>query len=219
MGNTEAVDYDRLTRTIRQFAWYGDLFLNFSNHLLAFNLKARNKTNFIINLKNGYADIERAYSQDLKQTLHKTPPHALFYTKENNFLPALTSYQKAYAERMPHISGDDFDRFRVVCKLLFNKNLCLVRSVRNEQGIVLSDTVLLKDNKRIYNLCNTTTAEGRLLHSNHWLTDQLLREFSGLDLLFDFEGSDLEGVKTFYKKFGGHIQPYFHYKRNILKGE
>jgi len=217
MGNTEAVDYDRLTRMIRRFAWYGDLYLNFSNHRLALAVKATNKTNFIINLHNGYAAIQAAYSDDLKQTLQKSHPGFLL-TKQDDYLSAIESYQENYASRIPHVSEDDYSRFTILCKQLDARNDCIVRSVYNERGVMLSNALLLRDNKRIYHLLNTTTAEGRLLHSNHWLLDQILQEFGGQDLLFDFEGSELEGVKTFYKKFGGHIQPYFHYRRNFLRG-
>lgn len=217
IGNTETVDYDSLTRKIRRFAWYGDLHLNFSNQKLAAAVKAKSKTNFIINLKAGYSSIQSAYSPDLKQTLQKTNPDFAL-NRHNDFLSAIESYQEYYASRMPHVSEDDFSRLTILCKQLDTHRNCMVRSVADEKGSLLSNTLLLRDNKRIYHLFNTTTPEGRLQHSNHWLIDQILQEFSGQDLLFDFEGSELEGVKSFYKKFGGHIQPYFHYKRNFLKG-
>jgi len=217
VGNTEAANDEVLTRTIRRFAWHGDLYLNFSNHRLASSLKAKNKTNFIINLKTGYDAIYGSFSPDLKQTLQKINP-GFRYSKDDDFLPAIESYQQAYAARIPHVSEDDFSRFTVLCKQLFNRGDCIVRSVRDEDGRMMSNTLFLKDGKRMYHLFNTTTPGGRLYHSNHWLIDQVLQEFAGQDLLFDFEGSELEGVKTFYKKFGGHIQPYFHYKRNFLKG-
>ena len=217
MGNTEIVDYDALTRKIRRFAWYGDLHLNFSNQKLASAIKANNKTNFIINLKAGYSSIQSAYSLDLKQTLQKSSSDFVL-NKHHDFVSAIESYQEHYASRMPHVSEDDFSRLIVLCRQLDINQSCIVRSVCNEQGTMLSNALLLRDNKRIYHLFNTTTSEGRLQHSNHWLIDQILQEFSEQDLLFDFEGSELEGVKTFYKKFGGHIQPYFHYARNFLKG-
>jgi hypothetical protein len=45
---------------------------------------------------------------------------------------------------------------------------------------------------------------------------EILKEFSGRNLLFDFEGSDLPGVKEFYECFGPIDQPYFHYHFNDL---
>ncbi len=216
-GDTEDIDLEMLVRKIRQFAWYGDLMFNFSNTHLAGLVKARQKTNFIISLNNGYDNIYEAYSHDLKQTLQKKHT-SLVYTVEDDYQAAIISYQQNYASRMPHISEDCFSRFTLLCKQLFKEGNCIVRSVRNENDTILSNVLLLKDNKRIYHLLNTTIAEGRQLHSNHLLIDQLLREWSGKDLIFDFEGSELEGVKAFYKKFGGYSQPYFHYSRNFLKG-
>ncbi len=216
-GDIEHLDLEILTRKIRQFAWYGDLMLNFSNAAFAEAVKARQKTNFIITLKNGYDKIRESYSYDLKQTL-QTIQAGLIYTHDYDYLSAITAYQKNYASRMPHISEDCFSRFALLCRQFFQEGNCMARSVRNEKGAILSNVLLLKDSKRIYHLINTTITEGRQMHSNHLLLDQLLRELSGRDLLFDFEGSELEGVKTFYKKFGGYSQPYFHYSRNFLKG-
>lgn len=217
IGNAETINEKILTRMIRQFAWYGDLHLNFNNHRLASILKTRNKTNFIITLKNGYDAIYASYSHDLKQILQKKN-HFLIYVKDRDFIPVIKSYREMYAARMPHVSKDDFSRFEMLCRQLHTRNDCIVRSVRNCNGIILSSVLLLKDNKRIYQLLNTTSPDGRLQHSNQLLIDQVLREFAGQDLFFDFEGSELEGIKTFYKKFGGHIQPYFHYRRNLLSG-
>jgi hypothetical protein len=63
---------------------------------------------------------------------------------------------------------------------------------------------------------NTTTAEGRKLKANHFLLNEVLKEFSGNKMIFDFEGSDLDGVKEFYQNFGPENQPYFHYHFNEL---
>ena len=46
----------------------------------------------------------------------------------------------------------------------------------------------------------------------------MIKEFAGKPLLFDFEGSDIQGVKSFYEKFGAVNQPYFHYHHNQLPG-
>jgi len=48
---------------------------------------------------------------------------------------------------------------------------------------------------------NATTEDGRKSAANHFLIDQLIREFCEEEWLLDFEGSDLEGVKHFYQSF------------------
>lgn len=206
---------EELIRKIRSYAWYGDLHFNYSNHLLASELHCKNRTNYIIDLNRNYGEIYKDYQPDLKHILDKTSGTTLQYSKENVLTDTIRHYQQQYAERMPHLSLEDFARLNELCKFYMDRDQCILRSARSEEGLILSDTLLLKDNKRLYHLLNTTFPDGRKVNSNHWLLDQLLKEFSGQDLLFDFEGSDLPGVKTFYKKFGGHVQPYFHYRRNI----
>lgn len=219
IGDTNYLsDIEYLIRKIRSFAWYGDLHFNFSNHLLASALKCKNKTNFVIDLSIGYTSIHQSYSNDVKQTILKQTSEELIYDQTDSFTVAIKYYQEQYADRMPHLSNEDFERLNILCKHFCNRNACIVRSIKDQSGNTLSNTLLLKDTRRIYHLLNTTFQEGRAKHSNHRLLDQVIQEFSGSQLLFDFEGSDLPGVKSFYKKFGCHIQPYFHYRRNFLKG-
>jgi len=209
--------HEELIRKIRSYAWYGDIHFNFSNHLLASELHCKNRTNYIIDLNRSYDEIYKDYQPDLKHLLDKTSDTAFEYSKENQLADTIRHYQQQYAERMPHLLHEDFARLSELCKFYADRGQCILRSARSKQGDILSDTLLLKDQRRIYHLLNTTFPEGRKAHSNHWLLDQILKEFSNQDILFDFEGSDLPGVKAFYKKFGGHVQPYFHYRRNIWK--
>jgi hypothetical protein len=53
---------------------------------------------------------------------------------------------------------------------------------------------------------NSTLPEGKKKEANYFLLSRLWMEFEGSGMIFDFEGSDIPGVKEFYKKFGG-LQP------------
>ena len=83
-------------------------------------------------------------------------------------------------------------------------------------GIIVAAALLLKDNKRIYNIMNVVTEEGRKKEANYFLMNNIIQEFAGTELIFDLEGSDLPGVKSFYQKFGAINQPYFHWHFNDL---
>ncbi|MCU0387633.1 MAG: hypothetical protein MUE71_03400 [Chitinophagaceae bacterium] len=76
--------------------------------------------------------------------------------------------------------------------------------------------LFLKDDRRLYNIASTTLPNGRTLEANHFLFDQLICEFSGQNILLDFEGSDLPGVARFYQKFSPENRPYFFWKSNRL---
>ena len=62
----------------------------------------------------------------------------------------------------------------------------------------------------------TTTPLGRKQYAMHFLLDNLFKEYAGTTRLFDFEGSDLAGVKKFYEQFGSINQPYLHWHFNHL---
>jgi hypothetical protein len=63
---------------------------------------------------------------------------------------------------------------------------------------------------------NSTTPDGRKKEANHFLLDQVIKEFAGKPLIFDFEGSDVPGIKSFYEKFGAINQPYYSLHFNLL---
>ena len=63
---------------------------------------------------------------------------------------------------------------------------------------------------------NTTTPAGRKTEANHFLLDSIIKEFSDQPFVFDFEGSDLPGVKAFYQNFGPVNEGYLMVKYNNL---
>ncbi|HWB92086.1 MAG TPA: hypothetical protein VG605_09545, partial [Puia sp.] len=83
-------------------------------------------------------------------------------------------------------------------------------------GKFLATALLLRDEHRLYLIESTTPPAGRKTEANHFLLDQLIREFAGNDLTLDFEGSDLPGIAHFYKNFGAIDQPYYFYRHNRL---
>ena len=118
---------------------------------------------------------------------------------------------------MPHLIEDDFNKFNSLCKKLKNNGNAFGKSVRNDKGELLAIALFLKDNKRIYNLMPTTFNDGRKQMAMHYLLDSLFKEFAGQNLIFDFEGSDLPGVKAFYLQFGSINEPYnlWHFNKLI----
>jgi hypothetical protein len=173
-------------------------------------------TNYILPLQQPYQNIEEKYKKDLKNNLKKSAKENLKYSTKEKIELAIILYQKYYLHRTPHIKEPDYKRFLNLCKQLLPKEMVFTRSVLNEVNQILSIGIFLFDGKRIYNILNTTTEEGKLKESNPYLLDQVIKEFSGNDIIFDFEGSDIEGIKFFYEKFNPVNEPYFFYHYNNL---
>jgi hypothetical protein len=206
-----------IVASIESFCKYGDMFFNYTNWELTTKLNTAPKVNLVIDLSKGYESISANYKKDLIQNISKAEKENFQYSGENKAGLAIEMYRLFYEARMPHVSKTDYNNFKQLCIKLESAGMCFTRQVTKDDEL-LSIGLFLKDEKRIYNLMNTTTDIGRQKEANPFLLDAVIKEFSNHNLFFDFEGSDIPGVKSFYEKFGAVNQPYFHYHHNKLPG-
>ena len=172
-------------------------------------------TNFVLDLSSGYEAIAGKYHNDLKKNLKRSGQFKLGYGSTNQYEQIIDKYSEQYSERLTNIAVEDYRNFASVCGHAAKNEMLVCRKVTNDDEVVTA-AVLLNDGKRIYNIINVTTAEGRKVESNHFMFDALIKEFAGQGLLLDFEGSDVPGVRSFYRNFGGVDQQYYHVKYNSL---
>ncbi len=117
---------------------------------------------------------------------------------------------------MPHIKELDYRKFTQVCETAKKKGYLLIRKVMDNTGAIFAIALFFKDKKRLYNIMSTVTAPGRQCEANHYLFNNLIKEFSGELLILDFEGSSIQGIASFYQKFGAVNEPYFFLRYNNL---
>jgi hypothetical protein len=213
VGNIN-IDFNLLEKEILKIVKYGDIHFNHTNSFT--QNWAATKTNFILNLNNNYKNIYDNYKTDLKNNLKKAAKQNLIYSTNNDVANAVLLYKKMYSKKMSSLSNNDYNNFIQICNQLTTTNNCIVRQIEDENKNVLATTLLLIDNNRIYNVANSINSFGRKTEANHLLIDSIIKEFANSHFILDFEGSDLQGVKTFYKKFGVEEQPYFHWHFNKL---
>lgn len=215
-GNFTTELAKELLDKITGFTKYGDWMFNYNNQELADWKETNVLTNYILNLDSDYVSLRKNYKSDLLNNLKTAAKNNLHYTSSNIIEGAINNYMAHYGNRMPHVKEEHYKNFTNLCRQLESTDQCIIREVKNEKGNLISSALLLKDANRIYNMMNTNTETGRQLSANHFLYDCILKEFAESKLIFDFEGSDLPGVKSFYENFGPVNQPYFHWHYNNL---
>jgi hypothetical protein len=215
IGNNELVTKN-IIAAIFETVKYGSVNLNFGNTNFNTIQQCKVHNNFVIDLNQKYHYIKANYKKSIDYSLSKASKQNLKYTTDISFENAVENYQKHNQQALQHVNLDDYKNLRKVLAILQKEEKVIVRKVVNSANETLSIAVLLKDNKRIYNLINYTNNEGRQAEANYFLYDKILEEFSETPMLFDFEGSDLPGIKSFYEKFGATNQPYFHWHFNQL---
>jgi hypothetical protein len=193
-----------LLNALFKFCKYGDYAFNHKNKILVKNISCNN---YIFQLSEKHEDTQKNYSADLNNNLKKAAKENLSYAEEN-IERAIELYKTLYHQRFQHVRENDFANFLKLAQDLQQQKNAFARKVFNGKNELLAVALLLKDEKRMYNLMNSTTEKGRKSSANHFLFDNILKEFSGTNLIFDFEGSDIEGIKKFYENFGAVNQPY-----------
>ena len=215
IGNINKSEWESVLQAIGRFTKYGDFHFNFSNKEIQKYTAAKPKQNFIIDLSISYSTISEHFKKDTLANIHKSANASLNYHTDFD-VNCIDIYFKNYQHKIKELTIDSQSRFKDLCQLLHNKGQCFTRFVTNQQNELLATAVYFIDNTRIYNVMNTTTLKGRKTEANYFLIAQVLREWAGNDLLFDFEGSEIPGVALFYEKFGAQLQPYFHWHHNQL---
>ena len=214
-GMWYAIDSPNIIKIIQAFASYGDYMLVVGNCFPTITT-IKNCTNLTIYLSNDYNSIHANYTKYLIRNLQKAASESFIYSEDENIERNINLYQSLYANRTPHVKEKDYQHFIQLCQLLSIKEKCITRKVTDRTGNLMAVALLLKDTHRLYNIINITTEAGRRVSANHYLMDRIINEFAGTGLYFDFEGSELPGVKRFYESFGAVNQPYYHWHFNKL---
>lgn len=218
IGNIDQRLIPIVLKRIIEFAKYGDIFFNFSNKEFVNTIRTDAKTNLVLDLNQEYTNISKQYHKDLIHNLEKAKKYHPIYVENSNYLDTLQIYKHQYGNRFHWISESDFQQLAKALSFYQSKQQCLVRTLIDQTTEeLLASAILLKDKKRLYLLINAITPRGRQQSSNHLLIDKIIDEFSGAELLLDFEGSEITGVKDFYMNYNPMVQPYFHYHHNQLR--
>jgi len=207
-------DASLLLKTFFRYFKYGYYPFNYNNKITV-DRSLSSASNYILPINKPYTEITKGYKQTLDYSFKKALKQNLSYTQEN-FNEAIDLYKKLYHDKFPHVTERDFSNFRNLCHYLFVDNKIIARKVCNEQNETLAAIVLINFENRLINIINNISEEGRKTEANYFLFDNIFKEFSDSNFLFDFEGSDIPGIKSFYEKFGAVNQPYYKLQFNHL---
>ena len=190
---------------------FAEITLNFNNPISEDNpyFKGR-RNNFIFELKeNATADLD----DYILKRVRRASKNKVSYQRHENIPEIISLYKTLYHKRLPSFKEEDFSRFENYCEK--NKNKLVIRKIvcRNE---IVAAVLLLKDNKRLYNIISCILPEGKTLLANYFLYYELINEFQGTNMILDFEGSDQHGIAYFYNKFATENQTYPFIKMNRL---
>ena len=212
--NTGDIDHKILVDAFFSFIKYGHYNFNYNNNAIENIPGVKTTTNLIIDLTDKKT-VTNNFTKGFTLSLQNALKHELTYIATTPD-EAIEMYKDLYNIHLKNIKETDYKNLLQLTEILIKEDKCVARKIINKDGQILSIVLLLKDEKRLYNIINATNSEGRKTEANYFLYAKLFEEFAGKGLLFDLEGSELPGVKSFYKKLGAINQPYYRMKINKL---
>lgn len=81
-------------------------------------------------------------------------------------------------------------------------------------GDLVASLMTLQTAQRIIYLAPASSSRGKQVRAMFLLVDTLIRHYADHNILFDFEGSRIDGVARFYQGFGAYNEPYYCISRN-----
>jgi hypothetical protein len=189
-----------------------EIHLNYANNVKGGIPRA----NYVLDLNKPYDQLVMSYKKRLLENLKEADSGNLEYTSSLDFCNTVASFESEYGQKMQGTKKIDYRNFENLCHTLKQTGVIFQRIVKDISGNILTGSIFLKDENRIYNIMSVTVREGRKKRSHFYLIDQMIREFSGQNLIFDFEGSEVPGIAEFYQKFGSLNQPYIFFRYNEL---
>jgi hypothetical protein len=211
--NSKNISFVDCIDTLQKNILFADMCLNETNKQVASSSK---RLNFILNLNTSFENITNNFKQDLKNNIKKALKANLIYNKVFQPDVAIDFYAKNYAAKLNNYFSKDFDNLKILAKIFKQNDKVFTRAINDSNNNIFAIGLFLKDVNRIYNICNSITTEGKKTGANHLLFYKLIEEFAQTNYILDFEGSDMEGIKSFYEKFNPQTVYYYHHKYNKL---
>ena len=196
---------------------FAEITLNYSNKIdwAGDNVKASQRNNFILDLNRPYEALYDNYDASFTKSLRRVRKFNLVYLESTNYERIIELYKELYGKKMS-ISNRSYVQLGNICKRLLKEKKLVVRLVRNSENRLLAAVVMFKYQDRLYNIISCISGEGKRREANYLLYDHIINEFANTPLRLDFEGSDIEGIAAFYKKFNPGNEPYPFVKLNKL---
>ena len=163
------------------------------------------KCNLVLPLNKPFSETKKLFRKDL---VTKAINAKLSYASSEDIEMAISTFIKNYSHKLNHIKHRSYQDLRRLCVQLKLNGQLLIRKVSAPDGKLLTVSIFCNDKKRIYYLLSASDSEARAVDSNAFLLHEIIKEFSEQDLLFDFEGSEIPSIQSFFKKFGPAEQPY-----------
>ena len=151
--------------------------------------------------------------KDARKNIQKARDKGCVIRPMVNLNMGIETYRQAWGELNENLSDEDYDRFLQACKNLQAIDRLHAIKAMSAEGELLATALFLKGYGRLHYVCAAPTEAGRPLGIMHLVIADTLEQFPEWEL--DLEGSSIDSVASFYKKFKPENRPFHFIKRGF----
>lgn len=203
-GDETLVDFKQLEYWLNKT--FKVILLNSTNLVLG-KAKTKSRTNYIINLRQEHQFLASNYKHHAHRNLKKSAKCCLILQENINIDIVISKFKMAYGK----LSGLQEKHYESIKKLFHytSAQFQLKTFGVYKDSELIYTAALLFDNSCIYYILGAPTEAGRKCSVTYFFIDRILKMHAEKMDIFDFEGSDLQNVASFYKNFGPKAEKYF----------
>ena len=189
--------------------------INLNTNVLLDTQKSKEQINYILDLNKEYELIFKGYRKDRKKSLRKSVDAFLSYQDFENKKVLVDLYRKVFGHL--YISEKYYHTIDRVIDETFKRGNGFIRNVFHNEELICSG-FFVHFNDRIYYLFGASNPQGKKVGATTFLIDSVIKQFASTATIFDFEGSNIDSIASFYKSFGSSKMFYHKFSSNVIKG-
>lgn len=169
----------------------------------------------LLPLNNSYHNIHAAFNNSLRKNVREAERKNLTVTRDESASWLIDTFRASKGKDVKDLQADDYTRLEKLIETAVEKKCGHVYTVFNGSEKIAS-SFILHNHRYVIALFSFSNAAGRTMNGMSYLYNCVIRDFSGNDMVFDFEGSQIPSINLFNRSFGSKPVTYWMLYRNAL---
>jgi hypothetical protein len=192
-----------------------DIYLNKGNVFNVPGYDIYRRRNYVLPFEKSYEQLYAGFDAKHKVSIRKAVSSGC-YSRKNISIQLVIQLAQEESNKDSPISDLDYERFANLYKWLDERKCAITIGIYNSQDDLVSSGAFFFWNKRAYFALEGNARKGRSIGASHFLVNEFVREYAGQFKEFDCEGSDIDGIARFLRRFGSVEEHYAAIKVNKL---
>lgn len=207
---------DFLMAIPQAYKWV-DLYLNQHNPISEVpGYQFTPQINIEVSLENNYEAVYKSFNTRTKRNLKASAGYALNLFEHDSPDVLIDLFQRTKGKELNNLTEAHYKKLRHIMYVLLHKKRGFLYTVYGPGNALCAGAFFTMVGEKICFLFSASDAFGRESHAMTFLLNEVFRQTAGQGFIFDFEGSNIPGLKDFYSGFGGVQLTYHRAVRNTL---